>query len=69
MFNALKQLYWLLGKWKKNIAMELANQRKEVGEEIKVINMKFLGRLPALTLSTDSFFGFLLSRQPSSPSP
>lgn len=24
--------------------MELGNQRKEVGEEIKIINMKFLGR-------------------------
>lgn len=30
--------------------MELANHRKEVGEEIKIINVKFLGSSPFLTL-------------------
>lgn len=39
--------------------MELAKQRKEVGKGIKIINMKFTGRLPALTLSTDRLFCFV----------
>ena len=57
MFNALKQLHWLLGKGNKNITVEFANHRKKVEEEIKSINMKSRGRLAALTLSTE-FFGF-----------
>lgn len=48
--------------------MELAKQRKEVGKGIKIINVKFTGRLPALTLSTDRLFCFVL-RQPLSQSP
>lgn len=44
--------------------MELAKQRKKVGEEIKIMNMKFMGRLPALTyLQTVGFVLFSL-RQP-----
>lgn len=34
--------------------MELANHRKEGGEENESVNMKVMGRLPALTLSTES---------------
>lgn len=44
LFNVLKQLYWLLGKEHKNGAMELANQRQEVGEDVKIVRMKFTGR-------------------------
>lgn len=29
--------------------MELANQRKEIGGEVEIMNMKFTGRLLALT--------------------
>lgn len=50
MFKVLKQLYWLLGrKENKNSTMELANQRKEIGGEVEIMNMKFTGRLLALT--------------------
>lgn len=49
------------------MATELAEQRKEVREEIKIINMKFMGRLPALTLST--VFCFVFSKAASSQSP
>lgn len=50
MFKVLKQLYWLLGrKENKNSAMELANRRKEIGGEVEIMNMKFTGRLLALT--------------------
>lgn len=45
------------------MAMELSEQKKEVREEIKIINMKFMGRLPALTLSIVCFVLFSL-RQP-----
>lgn len=54
MLNALEQLHWLLGEGNQNIAVELANHGKEVGEENESVNMKVLGRLPALTLSTES---------------
>lgn len=53
-FNALEQLHWLLGEGNQNIAAELANHGKEVGEEKESVNMKVMGRLPALTLSTES---------------
>lgn len=55
MFYALMRLYWLWGKGSKSIAVELANHTKEVGGETESINMKFMGRPPALTLSTESF--------------
>lgn len=50
------------------MATELAEQKKEVREEIKIINMKFMGRLPALTLSI-VFFCFVFSKAGSSQSP
>ena len=49
MFDVLKQLHRLPGKETKSGALELTTQRKEIGEENKIINMKFMGRLPALT--------------------
>ena len=49
MFDVLKQLHRLPGKETKSGALELTTQRKEIGEEDKIINMKFMGRLPALT--------------------
>lgn len=54
MLNALEQLHWLLGEGNQNITVELANHRKEGGEENESVNMKVMGRLPALTLSTES---------------
>lgn len=48
MFDVLKQLHRLPGKETKSGALELATQRKEIGEENKIINMKFMGRLSAL---------------------
>lgn len=48
MFDVLKQLHRLPGKETKSGALELTTQRKEIGEENKIINMKFMGRLPAL---------------------
>lgn len=52
--NALEQLHWLLGEGNQSIAVELANHGKEGGEEKESVNMKVMGRLPALTLSTES---------------
>ena len=49
MFDVLKQLHRLPGKETKSGALELTTQRKEIGEENKIINMKFMDRLPALT--------------------
>lgn len=54
MLNALEQLHWLLGEGNQNITVELANHRKEGGEENESVNMKVMGKLPALTLSTES---------------
>lgn len=53
MFSALGQLHWLLGEGNQNIIVELANHRKEGGEENESVNMKVMGRLPALTLSRE----------------
>lgn len=56
MFNALEQLHWLLEEGNQNISVELADHVCTfiLGEENESVNVKVMGRLPTLTLSTES---------------
>lgn len=62
MFNALEQLHWLLEEGNQNISVELANHVYTfiLGEENESVNVKVMGRLPTLTLSTESKVYFSL---------